>query len=98
MANQHQPDAEAILGGAGERLASLVARTTDLLDLTDKSFALAGAGGLLVRSKHVRDGLQSWLQKFNIDCKLTAVEQPLEGCVGLAAPEFDGSLVKWHPT
>lgn len=96
MANGHQRDAEAILNGAGMELASLVVRAIDLLELTDKPFALAAAGGLLVGSKHVRQELLSWLQKFKIQCQMTIVEEPLEGCVRLAAPEFADTLVKWQ--
>jgi N-acetylglucosamine kinase-like BadF-type ATPase len=97
-AEAHDREAESILGGAGERLASLVARTADLLDLTDQPFGLALAGGLLVGSKQVREQIQSWLERFSMQCDMTVVAEPLEGCVRLAAPEFDGSLVKWHNT
>jgi hypothetical protein len=91
-------EAEAILDGAGDLLAGLVGRTADLLDLTDQPFALAVAGGLLVGSNRVREQLQSWFQRLSMQCEITAVDEPLSGCVRLAAPEYDGRLVKWHDT
>jgi hypothetical protein len=69
-----------------------------LLDLTDQPFALAVAGGLLVGSNRVREQLQSWFQQFSMQCDMTVVDEPLTGCARLAAPEFDGTLVKWHDT
>ncbi len=98
MAEQNVAEAEAILDGAGDLLAGLVGRTADLLDLTDQPFALALAGGLLVGSERVREQLQSWLHRFEIQCEMTVVEDPLVGCVRLAAPEYGETLVKWHDT
>jgi N-acetylglucosamine kinase-like BadF-type ATPase len=98
LAEGHDRDAEGILGHAADRLAELVARNADLLDLAEQPFALAVAGGLLVGSKRMREHLQSWLQQWAMQCETTVVEEPLEGCVRLAAPEFEGTLVKWHGT
>ncbi|HJQ82144.1 MAG TPA: BadF/BadG/BcrA/BcrD ATPase family protein [Lacipirellulaceae bacterium] len=95
VADEYGAEAEAILDGAGDLLAGLVARTADLLDLTDKPFALAVAGGLLGGSKRVREKLQSWLESAAMQCDMTIINEPLEGCVRLAAPEFAGTLVKW---
>lgn len=96
LADGHVAEAEAILDGAGDLLAGLVGRTADLLGLTDQPFALAAAGGLLVGSKRVREQLQSWLQRFAMQCEMTIINEPLAGCVRLAAPEFAGALVKWQ--
>jgi N-acetylglucosamine kinase-like BadF-type ATPase len=96
VAERQVPEAEAILDGAGDLLAGLVGRTADLLDLADQPFALALAGGLLVSSNRVRQRLQSWLQQFAMQCEMTLVDEPLEGCIRLASPEFAGTLVKWH--
>jgi N-acetylglucosamine kinase-like BadF-type ATPase len=98
MADARVAEAEEILDRAGHALADLVGRTADLLDLADEPFTLAAAGGLLVGSKRLRNELQSWLQKLHVQCQITVVDAPLEGCVRLAAPEFAGSLVKWHDT
>jgi N-acetylglucosamine kinase-like BadF-type ATPase len=98
VAERQVPEAEAILDAAGDLLAGLVGRTADLLDVNDQPFALAVAGGLLVGSKRVREQLQSWLQRFSMQVEMTVVDEPLSGCVRLAAPQFDGKLVKWHDT
>jgi hypothetical protein len=67
-----------------------------LLDLAERPFALAVAGGLLAGSNLVREKLQAWLQDWQMQCDMKVVNEPLEGCVRLAAPLFDGKLVKWH--
>jgi N-acetylglucosamine kinase-like BadF-type ATPase len=95
LAETHDVAAEGILDHAADRLAELVARTAVLIDLADQPFALALAGGLLVGSKRMREHLQSWLQQWTMQCEMTVVNEPLEGCVRLAAPEFDGTLVNW---
>jgi N-acetylglucosamine kinase-like BadF-type ATPase len=96
LAETHEPNAEGILGNAADRLAELVSRTAVLLDLAERPFALAVAGGLLAGSNRVREKLQAWLQDWQMQCDMTVVNEPLEGCVRLAAPLFDGKLVKWH--
>jgi N-acetylglucosamine kinase-like BadF-type ATPase len=98
FAEGHMPDAMGIVGAAGMQLAELVARTMDLLGLTNQQFSLAVGGGLLVNAACVRDALKEWLQKYGIECEMTVVDESLVGCIRLAAPEFDGTLVKWHPT
>jgi N-acetylglucosamine kinase-like BadF-type ATPase len=96
LAEAHVAEAESILYAAGDLLGRLVLRTANLLDLTDQPFALGAAGGLIVGSKHVREQLQTWSRKFHLQCEMTVVNEPLEGCVRLAAPEFAGTLVTWH--
>ncbi len=96
LAEARVPGAEAILDHAADRLAELVGRTADLLDLAGRLFALAVAGGLLVGSQRVREQLQACLQQFQMRCEITVVDEPLSGCVRLADREFADTLVKWQ--
>ena len=93
-----EKDAEAILDGAATELAELVARTADLLDGSDAPIPLAIGGGFLISSKRLRDQLADWLKRFKVDCEMTLVTDPLQGCIRLADPECAGELVTWHST
>jgi hypothetical protein len=62
----------------------------------DAPIALAAAGGVLVSSKRMRDQLQIALRRDGLECELHLVEEPLLGCVRLASPELDGTLVVWQ--
>jgi hypothetical protein len=36
------------------------------------------------------------VRRGGLECELHLVEEPLVGCMRLAAPEFDGTLVTWQ--
>ena len=73
----------------------MVSRTVELLELGDGTVSLAVAGGLLVSSRQLQDRLRASLQQLQIEYEMTVVEEPLAGCLRLAAPELAGTLVKW---
>jgi len=98
LAGQGDPTSQAILESAAGELATLVSRTVELLALGDGTVSLAVAGGLLVSSRQLQDRLQASLQRMKLECELTMVEEPLAGCLRLAAPELAGTLVTWHHT
>jgi N-acetylglucosamine kinase-like BadF-type ATPase len=96
FAEDHHPDAEGIVGAAGIDLAELVARTAGSVDLAMQRFSLALGGALLVNASFLREAMKEWLQRFDLQCEITIVDEPLAGCVRLASPEFAGTLAKWH--
>jgi N-acetylglucosamine kinase-like BadF-type ATPase len=97
-ADDDQPEAETIIDAAGMHLAELVARTAGSIGLTGSRFPLAVGGGLLGSSTLMQESVARWLQKHALECEISVVEEPLAGCVRLSAPEFAGTLVKWHDT
>lgn len=91
-----EKSAEAILDGAATELAELVARTADLIDGSEGPIPLAIGGGLIGSSTRIQEQLMEWLGRFDVNCEVTLVTDPLQGCIRLAAPQFAGSLVNWQ--
>jgi N-acetylmuramic acid 6-phosphate etherase len=89
-------DAHAILDEAARELASLVSRAVRCLKPQDGPVNLAAAGGILVSSQRLQQSLKSELQRGGHLLEIKVVEEPLEGCVRLAEPEFAESLIKWQ--
>jgi N-acetylglucosamine kinase-like BadF-type ATPase len=89
-------DANAILDEAARELANLVGRAVRSLKSHDGTVKLAAAGGLLVGSQRLQTSLRDELQRSGISLEMQVVEEPLEGCVRLAAPEFAETLIKWQ--
>ncbi len=88
--------AQTILESAARDLANIVGRAVRLVGLTENPIAVAASGGVLVASKTMRDCLQGELRNLGLNCELCVVEEPLDGCVRLAAKEFAGTFVEWH--
>jgi N-acetylglucosamine kinase-like BadF-type ATPase len=95
FADDGDADAQTIIDDAAKDLAELVGRTVQSIEPLDPTIALAAAGGVLLSSKRLQDQLQIALRRAGLDCALHLVEEPLAGCIRLAAPEFDGTLVTW---
>jgi N-acetylglucosamine kinase-like BadF-type ATPase len=89
-------DAYAILDEAARELANLVSRAVRCLKSHDESVKLAAAGGLLVSSQRLQKSLRDELQRGGFLLEMQVVEEPLEGCVRLASPEFAETLIKWQ--
>lgn len=96
FADDGDPDARSIIDDAANDLAELVARTVQAIEPVSPPVVLAVAGGVLLSSKRLRDQLQFALRRDGPECEMRRVEEPLAGCVRLAAPEFDGTLVTWQ--
>jgi N-acetylglucosamine kinase-like BadF-type ATPase len=88
--------AQSILDKAADELAKIVARAARIVVSTDRPFSLAVSGGVLVGSKRIRERLHAQLTSVGLACNINVVEEPLEGCVRLAAPELSGTLINWH--
>jgi N-acetylglucosamine kinase-like BadF-type ATPase len=88
--------AETILDWAATELAELVARTVDLIDRSEYPIPLAIGGGLVLSSQRLQQQLREWLHRFDVECEMVLVDDPLEGCVRLAHRQFEGTLVNWH--
>jgi N-acetylglucosamine kinase-like BadF-type ATPase len=88
--------AQSILESAARDLAAIVGRAVRLVGLTENPIAVAASGGVLLSSKTSRDSLQVELRNLGLNCELRVVDEPLEGCVRLAASEFAGTLVEWQ--
>ena len=95
-AEEGEPTAEAIVDSAACELANTAARAARSVGLGDESFALAVAGGVLVSSPRLRNRLHEELKTLGLHSTTHVVDEPLYGCVCLAAPEFASSLVTWH--
>jgi N-acetylglucosamine kinase-like BadF-type ATPase len=89
-------DARAILDEAARQLANLVSRAARCLRSHDRSVKLAAAGGLLVSSQRLQQSLREELQRGGFSLEMQIVEEPLEGCVRLVAPEYEETLIKWQ--
>lgn len=89
-------DALAILDKAARELANLVSRAVRCLKSQDGPVKLAAAGGLLVSSQRLQKSLRDELRRSGFSLEMQIVEEPLEGCVRLAAPEFAKTLIKWQ--
>jgi N-acetylglucosamine kinase-like BadF-type ATPase len=95
-AEEGDADAQAILDKAAADLAKLVARTVRAIAPLDSPFSLAASGGVLVGSQRVRDQLQVALRRIGLACDMKVVDEPLNGCVRLAAAEIASTLVTWQ--
>ncbi len=95
-ADSGDADAQAIVDTAAGDLAKLVSRTVQSIEPIEPPLALAISGGVLLRSKRLLNQLQIALRRSGLECKMNVVEEPLAGCVRLAAPEYNGTLVSWQ--
>jgi N-acetylglucosamine kinase-like BadF-type ATPase len=86
----------SILDSASRDLADLVARAARSVDLAAGPIQIAASGGMLLNSQPMRDRLQTGLKEMGLDCSICVVDDPLTGCVRLAASEFAGTLVQWQ--
>lgn len=96
LADDGNADAQAIIDSAAEDLAQLVGRTVQAIEPIDPPIKLAASGGVLLSSKRIQDQLQIALRREGLECEMQLVEEPLAGCVRLAASEFDGTLLHWQ--
>jgi N-acetylglucosamine kinase-like BadF-type ATPase len=62
----------------------------------DGPIMLAASGGLLVSSQRLQQSLNDELKRRGLAIEMRVVEEPLEGCVKLAAPELAGGLITWQ--
>jgi N-acetylglucosamine kinase-like BadF-type ATPase len=90
--------AQEILESAARDLANIVGRAALLvgLDQNQNPIAVSASGGVLVSSTTMQDRLHAELTKRGLNCLLRVVDEPLEGCVRLAASEYAGTLVEWQ--
>jgi N-acetylglucosamine kinase-like BadF-type ATPase len=95
MADDGNADAQSIIDAAADDLAQLVARTVQSIEPVKSPVSLAASGGVLLSSKRMQDQLQIALRRDGLECEMHLVEDPLAGCIRLAAQEFDGTLVTW---
>jgi N-acetylglucosamine kinase-like BadF-type ATPase len=96
LAAETDETASAILDAAARDLAALVARAARAADLADQPFTAAASGGVIVSSLQLQERIRAKLARLEIPCELQIVEQPLVGCVRLAAREFAGLDVVWR--
>jgi N-acetylglucosamine kinase-like BadF-type ATPase len=87
--------AQAIVDSAARDLASLVARAARAVNLSAGPFEVAVSGSVLVNALLLRDRLQTDLRQLGLDCILNIVNDPLNGCVRLAAADHTGTIVTW---
>ncbi len=97
-ADDGDPDACQILAEAAAELAQLASRTAQAIGVADSGFPLALAGGVLMNSKKLQDGLHAELELLGLQCSVHKVPEPLAGCIRLAEPRFADVLVTWHTT
>jgi len=95
-ADENDSHAQSIVDAAAADLAKLVARAVRSLGFAESPFPLAVAGGVLVGSKRLPQQLQIELRRIGLAAAINVVDEPLEGCIRLAAPEFAGTLLTWH--
>jgi N-acetylglucosamine kinase-like BadF-type ATPase len=96
VAERGDATARAVLSASAGSLAELVRRAAAAVDLDEGPFSLAAAGGVLTGAKQLQDELVAELQQSGLQCELNVVDNPLRGCVRLAAQEFTGNLVTWQ--
>jgi N-acetylglucosamine kinase-like BadF-type ATPase len=94
-ADGNDPSAQKIIDSAAADLAQLVARASQTIRFVDAPFPLAAAGGVLVSSKRLPRQLQAELHNLGLSPEIKLIEEPLEGCVRLAAPDC-AQLLAWH--
>jgi glucosamine kinase len=96
LAGEGDAEAQSIIDTAADDLAKLVARTVQSIEPIDSPVAVAAAGSILLSSKRLQDQLHIALRRSGLECQMNLVGEPLIGCVRLAAPEHDGTLVSWQ--
>jgi N-acetylglucosamine kinase-like BadF-type ATPase len=96
FADDGDADAQSIIDDAARDLANLVARTVQSIEPVESPIALAASGGVLLSSKRMQDQLQIALRREGLECEMHLVAEPLAGCIRLAAPDYDGTLVHWQ--
>jgi N-acetylglucosamine kinase-like BadF-type ATPase len=89
-------DAQAILDEAAHDLAKLAERAARCLNENEDPITLAASGGLLVSSHRLQQSLQVELTRSGLGIEMRVVDEPLEGCVKLAASGFADSFIKWQ--
>lgn len=95
-ADENDSDAQTIVDSAAVDLANLAARAVQSIGFANTPFPLAVAGGVLVRSKRLSQQLHVALRGLGLTPEMNVVDEPLKGCVRLAAPEYAGTLLTWH--
>ena len=95
VAERGDATARAVLSACAGSLAELVRRAAAAVDLDEGPFSLAAAGGVFTGVKQLQDELVAELKRLGLKCELQLVDNPLRGCVRLAAPEVAGNLVTW---
>jgi hypothetical protein len=50
----------------------------------------------LVSSQRLQQSLESEFKRGGFSLEMQVIEEPLEGCIRLAAPKFAESLIKWQ--
>lgn len=88
--------AVAILMETAHDLVTLVARTAELLYLSEQSFPLAVAGGVLAGSPLLREQLTEQLAQKKLRATIRVITDPLKGCLRLADTELGSDLIQWH--
>jgi N-acetylglucosamine kinase-like BadF-type ATPase len=96
LAEEGDASALAIVESAGRDLADLAARAARSVALADQSFVVAAGGGILVGSMQIQDQVRSELNNLGLQCELEIVQEPLVGCLRLAAHEFAGLDIDWR--
>jgi glucosamine kinase len=96
LADAGDTESMAILDGAAIELADLAARTAYAVGIQKAGLPLAASGGVLANSVWLQQQLRTELAKFDFNCELNVVREPLAGCVRLAEPQFE-HLLTWHP-
>jgi N-acetylmuramic acid 6-phosphate etherase len=96
LADEGDVSALSIIAAAGRALAELAARAARSVSLADDSFVVAAAGGIFTGSKLIQDRLRTELRNYRLRFELRVVDEPLVGCVRLAAQEFAGFDVHWR--
>ena len=84
-AESGDPVAKQFLDEAARDLASLVLRAAQSLGLDLRTAPISVAGGVLIGSKLLRDGLIEQLSVAGIQAKIRLISDPLDGCLRLAA-------------
>ncbi|MEX2309014.1 MAG: BadF/BadG/BcrA/BcrD ATPase family protein [Pirellulales bacterium] len=95
-ADEWDPTAQAIIDSAAADLANLVGRAIRSIGFLNTALSIAAAGGVLISSKRMPQQLQVELRRLGLASEIKLVDEPLVGCIRLAAPEFAGTLLTWH--
>lgn len=97
-ADQNDPQACLILETAAHDLAGLVRRAAKLAGLPTTALDVAASGSVLVNCGSLRTLVHDELQRLGLKGRLQLVDNPLQGCVRLAAAQFEFGLLAWYET